>query len=94
MPSHNTYHLTWVSLTLNMGYLFTAAPAKLLLWRSYPISKVRGDGREEQPHIQGAVTVQPQEGQEELYHVQGVVAVWVQESREELLYIQGQEGRW
>ena len=26
MPSHNTYRLTWVSLTLGMGYLFTAAP--------------------------------------------------------------------
>ena len=24
----NTYRLTWVSLTLVMGYLFTAAPAK------------------------------------------------------------------
>ena len=28
MPSYNTYHLTWVSLTLGVGYLFTAAPAK------------------------------------------------------------------
>ena len=28
MPSHNTYSLTWVSLTLDSGYLFTAAPAK------------------------------------------------------------------
>ena len=28
MPSCNTYRLTWVSLTLGMGYLFTAAPAK------------------------------------------------------------------
>ena len=28
MPSHNTYCLTWVSLTLDVGYLFTAAPAK------------------------------------------------------------------
>ena len=28
MPSHNTYRLTWVSLTSDMGYLFTAAPAK------------------------------------------------------------------
>ena len=26
MPSRNTYHLTWVSLTLDLGYLFTAAP--------------------------------------------------------------------
>ena len=28
MPSCNTYHLTWVSLTLDVEYLFTAAPAK------------------------------------------------------------------
>ena len=28
MPSLSTYHLTWVSLTLDVGYLFTAAPAK------------------------------------------------------------------
>ena len=28
MPSGNTYRLTWISLTLGVGYLFTAAPAK------------------------------------------------------------------
>ena len=28
MPSHNTYRLTLVSLILDMGYLFMAAPAK------------------------------------------------------------------
>ena len=28
MPSCSTYHLTWVSLTLDVGYLFIAAPAK------------------------------------------------------------------
>ena len=28
MLSCNTYHLTWVSLTLDRGYLFRAAPAK------------------------------------------------------------------
>ena len=28
MPSRSTYHLTWVSLTLGVGYLLTAAPAK------------------------------------------------------------------
>ena len=28
MPSHNTYHLTWVSLTLDMGCLFLSSPAK------------------------------------------------------------------
>ena len=40
MPSCNTYCLTWVSLTLDVSYLFTAAPAKhshcSLLWMSYP----------------------------------------------------------
>ena len=29
MPSRNTYHLTWVSLTLNEGYLLTATPPDL-----------------------------------------------------------------
>ena len=38
--------------------------------RSYPTSKARGGGREEQPHVQGAVAVQVQEGREELFHVQ------------------------
>ena len=28
MPSRNTYFLIWVSLTLDMGYLFPAAPAE------------------------------------------------------------------
>ena len=32
IPSCNTYHLTWVSLTLGVGYLFSAAPAKHSLW--------------------------------------------------------------
>ena len=29
MPSLITYHFTWVCLTLDMGYLFTAAPPDL-----------------------------------------------------------------
>ena len=29
MPSLNTYHLPWVSLTLDEGYLLTAAPPDL-----------------------------------------------------------------
>ena len=28
MPSCNTYHLTWVSLTLDVGYLFMACSSK------------------------------------------------------------------
>jgi len=38
--------------------------------RSYPMPKVRGVGREEQPHVQGVAASRAQEGQEELLHVQ------------------------
>ena len=31
MSSRNTYHLICVSLTLDLGYLFTASPAKLIV---------------------------------------------------------------
>ena len=80
MPSSNTYCLTWVSLTLDGGYPFMAAPAKCSLGfgkgksgaeRSYSTSEVRGGGREEQLHIQGAVAARVQEGLEELLHIQG-----------------------
>ena len=48
--------------------------------------KVRGDGREVQPHIQGAVAARAQEGQEELLHDQG------QEGRhEKIALVQGKE---
>ena len=33
--------------------------------------KVRGGGREEQPHVQGVVAEQAQEGREKLLHIQG-----------------------
>ena len=36
-----------------------------------PPPKARGSGREELPHIQGAVAAQAPEGLEELFHVQG-----------------------
>ena len=39
--------------------------------RSYPTPEVRGSGREEQPHVQGAVAALAQEGQEEILHIQG-----------------------
>ena len=39
--------------------------------RSDPSTEARGSGREEQPHVQGAVAVRAQEGLEELFHVQG-----------------------
>ena len=33
--------------------------------------EARGGGREEQPHVRGAVAAQAQEGLEELSHVEG-----------------------
>ena len=44
--------------------------------RSYPTSEARGGGREEQPHVQGAVAARGQEGLEELFHVQGQEGQW------------------
>ena len=38
--------------------------------RSHPTPEARGGGREEQPHIQGAVAAWAQEGLEELSHVE------------------------
>ena len=39
--------------------------------RSYPTPEARGGGREDQPHVQGAVAERAQEGLEELSHVEG-----------------------
>ena len=39
--------------------------------RSYLVSEARGDGQEEQPHVQGAVAAWVQVGLEELSHIQG-----------------------
>ena len=39
--------------------------------RTYPTPQGRACGREDQPHLQGAVAAWAQEGLEELFHVQG-----------------------
>ena len=39
--------------------------------RSNRMTEARGGGREDQPHLQGAVAVQVQEGLEELSHIEG-----------------------
>ena len=39
--------------------------------RSYPTPEARGSGREDQPHVQGAVAARAQEGLEELSHIEG-----------------------
>ena len=44
--------------------------------RSYPVSEVRGGGRKEQPHVQGALAVQVQEGLEELSNVETQEGRW------------------
>ena len=36
-----------------------------------PMPEARGGGREDQPHVQGALAAQAQEGLEELSHVEG-----------------------
>ena len=37
---------------------------------TYPMPEARGCSREEQPHLQGVMSVWVQEGREELLHVQ------------------------
>ena len=44
--------------------------------RSYPMLEARGGGREDQPHVQGAVAVRAQEDLEELSHVEGQEGWW------------------
>ena len=39
--------------------------------RTNPTPEARGGGREDQPHVQGAMAVQVQEGLEELSHIVG-----------------------
>ena len=47
---------------------YPISQVRVVAERSYPTSKDRGGGREEQPHVQGAAAAQAQEGQEELLH--------------------------
>ena len=67
-----------------LGATAAATGALSAAERSYPTSEVRGggrecyraleardSGREDQPHIQGAVAARAQEGLEELSHVEG-----------------------
>ena len=50
-------------------------PGAAARW-SYPMPEARGGGREDQPHVQGAVAAQAQEGLEELSHVEGQEGRW------------------
>ena len=51
---------------------------------SYPASEARGGGREEQPHVQGAVAARAQEGLEDLSHIEG-------QEGEDIPLVQGKE---
>ena len=70
--------------------------------RSYPVSEVRGSGREEQPRPEargGDERSYPASevrggGREDQPHVQGVVAARAQEGLEALSHVGSQEGRW
>ena len=44
--------------------------------RSHLAPEARGGGREEQPHVQGAVAAWAPEGLEELFHFQGQEGRW------------------
>ena len=44
--------------------------------RSNPTPEARGDGPEDQLHVQGAVAVRAQDGLEELSHVEGQKGQW------------------
>ena len=50
-------------------------PGAAARW-SYPMPEARGGGREDQPHVQGAVAAHAQEGLEELSHVEGQEGRW------------------
>ena len=55
-------------------------------FHSYPVSEVRGDGQEEEPHAQGVMAVRAQEGLEEPSHIEGQEGWW-----EEIPLIQGKK---
>ena len=54
--------------------------------RSYPTPEARGDGWEEQPHLQGVVAVWAQEGLEELFHIQGQKGRLLQGKEQQLCF--------
>ena len=56
--------------------------------RSTGYAEARGGGREDQPHVQGAVAAWAQEGLEELSHVEGQEGCG-----EEIPLVQGKEQR-
>ena len=63
---------TFFNFSLNLAIRsYPASEVRGCDKRSYPTPEARGGGREELPHVQGAMAAQAQEGQEELFHVEG-----------------------
>ena len=50
---------------------YPASEVGVAAGRSYPMLEARGGGREDQPHVQGAVAAQAQESLEKLSHAEG-----------------------
>ena len=70
-----------IEFSLIMEISVEAAESARLRWHrngreELPKSEVRGGGREDQPHVQGAVAARAQEGLEELSHVEGQEGQW------------------
>ena len=77
MPSCNTYCLTWVSLTLHVGYLFTAAskaqPLLLTLDEGYLLTAAHPDLQHGVIHVSYPTPEVRGGSQEEQPHVQGAL---------------------
>ena len=58
--------------------------------RRYPSPKVRGSGRVEQPHVQGAVAAWAKEGPEKLLHIQSQEEIPLIQRKEQWLHFAGE----
>ena len=66
-----------LSAALSQHHLATPCPRSgVAAGRSYPLPQARGDGWEEQPHVQGAVAMQAQDGLEEPSQIESQEGRW------------------
>ena len=77
MPNNSFNIMTYLTDSLSFwrkGFLEKSYPSPrsgVAAGRSYPMPEARGGGREDQPHVQGAVAARVQKGLEVLSHVEG-----------------------